>query len=98
MRAAQDAVGVFRALPRTKGPAGATQATTYADDTTAALALWDDRLAWRVTYRAASDAIWDVIVDADSGAVLKRNNMVKARGGLGEPSGNGARRRRRRPT
>src|SRR4051794_33013634 len=51
VRAAQDAVGVVRSLPRSKGPAGATQATTYADDTTAALSLWGDRLAWRVTYR-----------------------------------------------
>jgi extracellular elastinolytic metalloproteinase len=78
VRAAQDAVGVFAALPRTKGPAGATQATTYAGDTTAALALWNDRLAWRINYRAASDAVWDVVVDAHSGAVLKRTNMVKS--------------------
>jgi hypothetical protein len=82
VRAVQDAVGVHRALPRTKGPAGATQATTYADDATAALALWGDRLAWRVTYRASSTAVWDVVVDADSGQVLKRVNLVKSASGL----------------
>ena len=31
VRAVQDAVGVHRALPRTKGPAAATQATSYDD-------------------------------------------------------------------
>ena len=82
VRAVQDAVGVHRALPRTKGPAGATQATTYADDATAALALWGDRLAWRVTYRASSTAVWDVVVDADSGQVLERVNLVKSASGL----------------
>ena len=51
-------------LPRTKGPGGGDQATTFADDATAALALWGDRLAWRVTYRASSTAVWNVVVDA----------------------------------
>jgi extracellular elastinolytic metalloproteinase len=78
VRAAQDAVGVHRPLPRTKGPAGATRATAYDDGTTAALALWGDRLAWRVTYRAAADAVWDVVVDADRGKVLRRVNLVKS--------------------
>ena len=78
VRAAQDAVGVFRSLARTKGPAGATRATAYGDDTKAELALWGERLAWRVTYRAASDAVWDVVVDADNGRVVKRANLVKS--------------------
>ena len=51
---------VYRSLPRDRGPAGATRATRYADGTTAALALFAGRLAWRVTYRAASDAVYDV--------------------------------------
>ncbi|WP_053226974.1 M36 family metallopeptidase [Solirubrobacter soli] len=78
VRAAQDAVGVYRSLPRTKGPAGATRATAYGDDAQSALTLWGERLAWRVTYRAASDAVWDVVVDADTGDVLHRVNMVKS--------------------
>ena len=64
VRAVQDDVGVYRPLPRDAGPSGATRATTYADGTTAALALYTGRLAWRVTYRAASDAVYDVLVDA----------------------------------
>jgi hypothetical protein len=78
VRAVQDAVGVFRSLPRRKGPAGATRATTYADDTTAALTLWGERLAWRVRYRASADAVWDVVVDAGTGKVVRRANLVKS--------------------
>ncbi len=59
-------------------PAGATRATTYADGTKAALALFSGRLAWRVTYRAASDAVYDVLVDAVSGKLLRRANLVKS--------------------
>ena len=71
-------VGAYRALPRDEGPAGATRATTYADGTTAALTLASDRLAWRVTYRASSTAVWDMFVDAGTGHVRKRVNMVKS--------------------
>ena len=78
VRAVQDDVGVYRSLPRERGPAGATRATTYADGTTAALALFDGRLAWRVSYRAASDAVYDVLVDAASGKLLRRANLVKS--------------------
>ena len=31
-----------------------------------------------MTYRAASDAVWDVFVDADTGKVLRRANLVKS--------------------
>ena len=44
-----------------------TRATTYADGTTAELALDDRRLVWRVTYRASSTAVYDAFVDARSG-------------------------------
>ena len=74
----QDDAGVYRSLPRERGPAGATRATAYADGTTAALALYSGRLAWRVTYRAASDAVYDVLVDAENGKVLRRANLVKS--------------------
>ncbi len=78
IRAVQDDIGVYRSLPRDRGPAGATRRTTYADGTTAALALFDGRLAWRVTYRAASDAVYDVLVDASGGKLLRRANLVKS--------------------
>ena len=35
VRAVQDSVGAYRALPRDSGPAGATRATEYADGTDA---------------------------------------------------------------
>jgi extracellular elastinolytic metalloproteinase len=39
--------------------------------------LFDRRLAWHVSYRAASDAVYDVVVDASTGAILHRSNQVK---------------------
>ncbi len=65
----QDAVGAVRVVPRDRGPSGVTRATTYADGTTAELALDERRLVWRVTYRASSTAVYDAFVDARSGRV-----------------------------
>ena len=31
-----------------------------------------------MTYRESSTAVWDMFVDADSGKVLKRANLVKS--------------------
>ena len=81
VRAVQDAVGVYRSLPRDRGPVGATRATEYADGTDAELTLYRDRLAWRVTYAAASDAVYDAIVDAETGRVVKQANLVKSAAG-----------------
>ena len=78
VRAVQDSVGAHRAVPRDRGPSGATRAMTYADGTTAALALDDGRLMWRVTYRASSTAVYDAFVDARSGNVRRRVNLVKS--------------------
>ena len=74
VRVVQDDVGVYRALPRASG----TRSVTYADGTTAALALYTGRLAWRVTYRAGVDAVYDVMVDARTGKLLRRANLVKS--------------------
>src|SRR3954469_6151947 len=71
VRAVQDDVGSHRTLVRRRG----SRAVTYADGTTAKLAFYARRLAWRVSYRAASDAVYDELVDADSGKVLKRVNL-----------------------
>ena len=38
------------------------------------------RLAWHVTYQATSVALYDAVVDATSGAVLYRQNLVKFAG------------------
>src|SRR3954452_16277420 len=42
------------------------------------LEFFTQRLAWRLNYRASSDAVYDVTVDADTGKVLKRVNLVKS--------------------
>ena len=75
VRVVQDDAGVHRALPRTSGGA---RSVTYADGTTAALALYTGRLVWRVTYRAGDDAVYDVMVDARTGKLLRRANLVKS--------------------
>ena len=76
-------VGVLRALPRTQGrparPAGHDLRRRHDAPRSRS---GGDRLAWRVTYRESSTAVWDVFVDADSGQVLKRVNMVKSASGL----------------
>ena len=72
---------------------------TYADGTTAELALDDGRLMWRVTYRASSTAVYDAFVDARTGNVRRRVNLVKSDTpalGLGELPGRGQRRHGRR--
>ncbi len=43
----------------------------------AELAFFHQRLAWHVSYRAAPDAVYDVMVDAATGRVLRRINLVK---------------------
>ena len=72
--------GVFRSLPRDSGPAGATRATSYADGTDAELTLFNERLAWRVTYRASSREVYDAIVDADTGRVVRKRQPREVRG------------------
>jgi hypothetical protein len=76
VRAVQDDVGVHRALVRRGGPAGVRRATFYGDDTSASLVATEGRLAWRVQYRASGDAVYDATVDARTGRVLRRVNMV----------------------
>ncbi|HEY6891418.1 MAG TPA: M36 family metallopeptidase [Solirubrobacter sp.] len=78
VRAVQAATGSFRATVQSKAAKGATRATTYTDGTAAELALDERRLVWRVTYRSSSTAVWDAFVDARSGKVRRRVNMVKS--------------------
>ena len=74
VRVVQDDTGVYRSLTRK----GGERSVTYDDGTTAKLALYTGRLAWRVTYRAADDAVYDVMVDAATGKLLRRANLVKS--------------------
>ncbi|MDA0165128.1 M36 family metallopeptidase [Solirubrobacter ginsenosidimutans] len=78
VRAVQAATGSFRATVQSKAARGATRATTYSDGTAAELALDQRRLVWRVTYRSSSAEVWDAFVDARSGKVRRRVNMVKS--------------------
>ncbi|WP_053226973.1 M36 family metallopeptidase [Solirubrobacter soli] len=78
VRAVQAATGSFHATPIDKVAKGATRATTYGDGSEAELALDDRRLVWRVTYRESSTAVWDAFVDARTGNVRRRVNMVKS--------------------
>src|SRR3954470_3528047 len=82
IRAVQDDVGAFKSLPKTKGPSGTTQSTTFRGGSSASLQVMQrsdgTRLVWRVFYKAAPDAYYDTIVDAQTGAVLKRANMTKS--------------------
>jgi len=77
-------VGVERALPVRSGPTGPRQTTTFKGGDFARLVLFGAmdgaRLAWHVTYRATSAAVYDAVVDAKSGAILLRQNLTKADG------------------
>ncbi|MEO8689548.1 MAG: M36 family metallopeptidase [Solirubrobacteraceae bacterium] len=78
----QQNVGVERSLPVASGPAGARRTTTFKGGDFARLVLFGAaggaKLAWHVTYRATSTALYDAVVDASSGAVLYRQNLTKA--------------------
>ena len=78
----QKNVGVERSLPVTSGPSGARHTTNFKGGDFARLVLFGTaggaKLAWHVTYRATSTAFYDAVVDAASGAVLYRQNLVKA--------------------
>ncbi|HEX6026779.1 MAG TPA: M36 family metallopeptidase, partial [Solirubrobacter sp.] len=81
VRAVQDAAGAHRPLPRDRGPSGPTRATSYVDGSDAALALFEGRLAWRVMLHASSREVYDAFVDAETGRVLRKHNMVKSAAG-----------------
>jgi hypothetical protein len=92
-------VGSTRRAAVTSGPTGARGDTRFDTGDRARLVLFGDvrsvRLAWHLTLRAASNAVYDAVVDAQTGRVLHRANMVKAITGLafknypGAPAGGG---------
>ncbi|UGS37873.1 M36 family metallopeptidase [Capillimicrobium parvum] len=81
LAAVMDDIGVHRTASIVSGPVGAEQATRFDRGDRARLVLFSDvggaRLAWRVLYRAGPTAVYDEIVDAGTGAVLRRANLVR---------------------
>ncbi len=71
------------AAPRTLSAGGGAERTTrFAGGDRASLVVFGEgdsaRLAWSVLHRESSTAVWHVAVDAGSGRVLKRTNLVKS--------------------
>ncbi len=71
------------AAPRTlSSDAGAERTTRFAGGDRASLVVFGEgdsaRLAWSVLHHESSTAIWHAVVDAGSGRVLKRSNLVKS--------------------
>jgi hypothetical protein len=79
--ALQRNVGVERVVPVRSGPTGVRQMTRFASGDFARLVLFGTadgaRLAWHVTDRANSVALYDAVVDATTGAILYRQNLTK---------------------
>jgi extracellular elastinolytic metalloproteinase len=78
LEAVHDDTGTSGPLSRRTALKGATRATRFTDGSGAKLRRYAGRLAWNVTYRAAPDAVYDVMVDADTGKILRRINLVKS--------------------
>jgi extracellular elastinolytic metalloproteinase len=74
-------VGSGRRPSVTEGPTGPRHETRFSSGDVARLVLVGEtgpaRLAWHVTFDAGPDAWYDAVVDATTGAVLRRSNMVK---------------------
>jgi YD repeat-containing protein len=80
LRALMDAVGSRGRVAVTARSSGARRATRFAGGDRARLVLFhgrSTRLAWSVTHRASSRAWYDAVVDATTGAVLRRTNLVR---------------------
>ncbi len=74
-------VGVRHDLSVKSASSDARRSTTFSNGDLARLVLFHDksgsRLAWHLMYSATSQAVYDAIVDASSGAILRRANIVK---------------------
>ena len=75
------AAGADRVPAVTAAGSGPQRRTRFASGDEAALVVFGEgdraRLAWRVTHRESSQAVYDTVVDAGSGRVLRRVNQVK---------------------
>jgi Zn-dependent metalloprotease len=78
-----DDVGVHHDVTVTATAADARRTTSFSNGDTARLVLFGARgvhLAWHLTYAASSVAVYDAVVDAATGEVLYRANLVKFAG------------------
>jgi extracellular elastinolytic metalloproteinase len=75
------ALGVTGPVRVTAGPAGVRRTTEFEDGDVARLVLFGSgrgaRLAWHLTYGVSDAVHHDAVVDATTGAVLFRQNLVK---------------------
>ena len=69
--------GLARASTVRSAGAGPTRPTEFENGDRAELAIFDERLAWRVFVSASSTEYYDTLVDARTGGVLRRENRVK---------------------
>ena len=78
---ALDSVGAVGPAPAVKDVAGRSLATDFRGLDSAELTLFGDadeaRLAWWVLADAGSEAFYNLVVDASSGEVLRRTNLVQ---------------------
>jgi extracellular elastinolytic metalloproteinase len=74
-------VGVRRDVSVDSSESDAARTTRFSNSDRSSLVLFHGaggtRLAWHMTYDASSEAWYDAIVDASTGDVLRRTNMVK---------------------
>ena len=76
----QDAVGVLpRAAARPRAGGRDPRDGVRRRHATPSSRCYAERLTWRVTYRAASDAVYDAMVDADTGHVLQQRRTWSSR-------------------
>lgn len=78
MAVVSDDAGALRSPRVVAGPTGARRTTTFAGGGRAQLIVFGSRLAWRVAYPALPRAFYDSIIDATTGAILRRANLVKS--------------------
>lgn len=71
------AAGLARASGVRSAGDGPTRPTEFESGDRAELAIFDERLAWRVFVGASSTEYYDTLVDARTGGVLRRENRVK---------------------
>ena len=79
LRSLTDSVGRRREAKVVAASPGPRRATRFSTGDRARLVLFHGRatrLAWSITYRASSTAWYAAVVDAESGAVLRRVNLV----------------------
>jgi hypothetical protein len=81
LRALQRDVGVAQPVGVVAGPDGVRRTTRFEGGDFARLVLYGSgrgtRLAWHLTYHASDAAHYDAVVDASTGKVLFRQNLVK---------------------